>query len=333
MIQQATEWVDNNLKTTAAELELPGFFLFFHFMDVHSRPYKYDFPYLPLQPKAWPLCDFTAAGDQKRFLPIQADDLFGEIRNWDLAAYELPFLNCSYNACISAWDDFQLRELLVRLQQGGHLTDTLVIITSDHGEEFGEHGGYYHDSPYGEVREVPLLLLWPGRLPAGQVVTARVCLGDLAPTILELAQLPPLPACQGRSLVPLLTDPEAPVPRRDFLIDGKRRGWGQYRAALVAPARDRWWSLIVQTDTTSTTGSYLPERIAVVHGLHDLTADPRERIDVQATYPDLVRELSERLERRLAEEAALARELGSGRPETEVELSDEAARQLRSLGY
>ncbi|MFH1844003.1 MAG: sulfatase-like hydrolase/transferase [bacterium] len=333
VVQQATAWVDSNLGQGGVDADPPAFFLFFHFMDVHSRPYKYDFPYLPLQPEAWSLCDFASVATGKQFLPVQKDDLFGEIRNWNLAAYASPFLNCSYNACISAWDNFQLRELLASLQQSGHLTDTLVIITSDHGEEFGEHGGYYHDSPYGEVREVPLLLLWPGRLPAGQVVEARVSLCDLAPTILELAQLPTLSPCQGRSLVPLLTDPAASFPQRDFLIDGNRRGWGLYRAALVAPARDRWWSLIVQTDTTGTTGTYLPERIDYVQALHDLTADPFERLDIQAKYPDLVAELSERLERRLAEDAALARELGSGRPETEVEISDEAARQLRSLGY
>ena len=74
-------------------------------------------------------------------------------------------------------------------------------------------------------------MIWPGRLPEGTVVTSRVCLADLAPTLLELAEMPPLTHCQGRALTPLLGDPQAPFPDRDFLIDGNWRGWGHFRSA------------------------------------------------------------------------------------------------------
>ena len=269
----------------------------------------------------------------KHFLPIKKDDLFGDIQNWDLAAYDPAFLRCTYDACISAWDDFQLRTLLESLQESGHLRDTLIVITSDHGEQLGEHGGFFHDAPYGEVREVPLLMIWPGRLPAGTVVDAWVGLADLAPTVLDLAGLPPLLNSQGLSLAPLLADPQAPFPERDFLIDGNWRGWGHFRSALVARARDAWWSLVVQTDTTGTVGTYEPERVATVHGLFNITADPYERDDLRAAMPDLVAELTGRLEHQLAANATLAEKLGTETAGETAEISDEIARKLRSLGY
>src|SRR4030095_5313583 len=81
----------------------------------------------------------------------------------------------------------------------------LVPFTSDHGEEFLEHGAMFHgQSVYGELTRVPLVLWGPGRVPAGAVVEETVESVDIMPTLLELAGLAPPPGVQGRSLVPLL---------------------------------------------------------------------------------------------------------------------------------
>jgi hypothetical protein len=78
--------------------------------------------------------------------------------------------------------------MLARLDALGLRDDTIVVLTADHGEEFGEHGGIGHGrSLYGEVVRVPLLLRWPGHLEAGRVVTHLSQHLDLAPTILDLA--------------------------------------------------------------------------------------------------------------------------------------------------
>lgn len=332
-LEISQRWVEGRTRRVdKGDGKLP-FFLFYHYMDVHSRPHTYPSPYWPLQKPALTLCELDRRQLPKQFLPVEVDDLFGDIENWDLSGYDVDYLRCSYDACITAWDNFQLRILLEGLSASGHLNDTLVIITADHGEELGEHGGYYHDSPYGEVREVPLLMIWPGRLPAGAVVDRRVSLVDLAPTILDLAGLQPLPVCQGRSLRPLLENLRADWPVRDFLVDGNCRGWRLLESALVAYRDGHWWSLVARTDTTGTIGTFAPARVDSVIGLFNLTSDPQEQVDLQQRYPELVRGLGRDLERQLAAEAELARELDAGSQVDELEISEEEARKLKALGY
>ncbi|HXJ37536.1 MAG TPA: sulfatase [Candidatus Eisenbacteria bacterium] len=83
--------------------------------------------------------------------------------------------------------------------------DTLVVLTSDHGEEFLEHGQRFHGYQlYDETLRVPLVLRWPGHVPAGRRVATPVSLVDLAPTILHLAGAPAVPGVDGTSLAPLL---------------------------------------------------------------------------------------------------------------------------------
>ena len=91
------------------------------------------------------------------------------------------------------------------MEKEGKLTNTLVVLTADHGEGLGEHGEKTHGMfAYESTLHVPLVLHWQGVLPAGRRVPTRVRLIDLAPTILELAGLPPLESHQGESLVSLI---------------------------------------------------------------------------------------------------------------------------------
>jgi arylsulfatase A-like enzyme len=84
-----------------------------------------------------------------------------------------------------------------------------VLFTSDHGEEFHEHGGIVHgQSLYEELVRVPLIVLAPA-IDGGRVVRQPVSLLDLAPTLLELLGLTPEPRFEGRSLAPLLQGREA----------------------------------------------------------------------------------------------------------------------------
>jgi arylsulfatase A-like enzyme len=84
--------------------------------------------------------------------------------------------------------DVQVDSVLQALAARGLLDNTLVIVTSDHGELFGEHGVIQHgNSMYLPVLHVPLLLRWPGRVPAGARVGAPISLRHLARTIVEAA--------------------------------------------------------------------------------------------------------------------------------------------------
>src|SRR5262249_21087152 len=104
-----------------------------------------------------------------------------------------------YDSCIAFLDE-QLGRLLHELRGQGLLENTVVIITSDHGEGFGDHGRYGHlYSLYLEVTGVPLVILSPGA-PAGAVVDSPVSLRDLPETVVELAGLTAGSPFPGRSL-------------------------------------------------------------------------------------------------------------------------------------
>lgn len=349
-VAEVAAWCDGRLGPVAGRAGgLKPFFLFVHFMDAHSRSTKEPFPYWPVpmthqfalqrSRRPWPPPRFlpeappgTAGGGVGALGDLgDLGDLGEEVRQWDLAGYDPALLRHAYDACVTAWDDDRLRRLLRRLERAGHLRETLLIVTADHGEEFGEHGGFLHRQPYAEVREVPLLLIWPGRLPRGAAVEAPVGLVDLAPTILDLAGLPPLPRTQGMSLRPLLEDPGARLPARDFLIDGHFRGYRRELSALVGEAEGRLWSLVAEIDTTGCAGTFQPERVGAVRGLYDLAADPGERRDLAAAHPAVAADLAARMQQQYAAGARLAQAVaGAAGP---AALTAEQKRQLRALGY
>ncbi len=106
----------------------------------------------------------------------------------------------AYEGCIAFLDD-QLRDLFQELGQAGFLTNTVVIVTSDHGELFGEHGVSRHgNSLYRQVLEVPLVIALPGTVPAGKRVRNVVSLRDVAATILDLTGIESSEPIPGHSL-------------------------------------------------------------------------------------------------------------------------------------
>jgi arylsulfatase A-like enzyme len=101
--------------------------------------------------------------------------------------------------------DDQIRAFLEGLDAIGRAGRTLVVITADHGEQFGEHGGQEHTyDVHDEVAHVPLIMRLPGAIPAGRQVAEPVSLADIAPTIVDLLGLPPIPGVDGTSLLPLI---------------------------------------------------------------------------------------------------------------------------------
>jgi arylsulfatase A-like enzyme len=108
----------------------------------------------------------------------------------------------SYDGSI-AYLDHELGRLFDELQRRGVLDNTIVIVTADHGEQFGEHGKFEHgNSLYRQLVEVPLVIRFPKRIPAGTTVPTPVSLRDLAATVLDLAGLQPA-GIGGGSLAPL----------------------------------------------------------------------------------------------------------------------------------
>jgi arylsulfatase A-like enzyme len=113
----------------------------------------------------------------------------------------------AYDGAIAYVDD-QLMTLVAELDRRGLSQNTIVIVTSDHGESLGEHGLYGHQSSlYHEQIEVPLIIRWLGKTPAGARVSVPVSLAELPATVMELIGEPQQTLFPGRSLVRAWADP------------------------------------------------------------------------------------------------------------------------------
>jgi arylsulfatase len=240
----------------------------------------------------------------------------------------------TYVAAEKAWYDASIRamdveifRLVERLQELGLAESTLIAFDSDHGEEFLEHGRPFHGfSTYGEMLNVPLVLWWPGVIPAGVTVERTVENIDLMPTLLELSRLPAPERAQGQSLLPLLAD-----------ADPASLGWTDrpaFAERALAPVAfepdereteswaivDDGWKLIkngVRPDGH-------PE-----FELYDHREDPLNLDNVADEHPEVVERLAAKIES-WQEEATAARVEPDG--ET-AEVSEEELEKLRALGY
>jgi arylsulfatase A-like enzyme len=105
---------------------------------------------------------------------------------WDMPAPELAAEVAAYEESI-AYMDAQLDVLIDSLDAHGELDNTLIIVTSDHGEEFGEHGDFEHGTNlYMEQLHVPLVVSMPGEVPAGVRVTEPVSIAAIPATVMQL---------------------------------------------------------------------------------------------------------------------------------------------------
>ncbi len=173
------------------------YFAFLNYFDAHE-------PYLP--PKS-----FAEQFGPKR-VNLNFDYLGAEVVRADkheMSPAEIEAEIAAYDGAIAYLDD-QLASLFDTLNARGDLNDTLVIVVSDHGEQFGEHGLFDHgNSLYWPVLHVPLLILFPGRVPAGTTIHDTVSLVDLPATILDLAGLENTSLLPGQSLASHWRDPDS----------------------------------------------------------------------------------------------------------------------------
>ncbi|MBI1295778.1 sulfatase-like hydrolase/transferase [bacterium] len=185
------------------------------------------------------------------------------------AAAEIQEIIAAYYAMMSLIDD-EVARILARLQALGLDENTLVIFTSDHGEMLGDHQLLLKGPMlYEAAVRVPLILRWPGHLPAGERRDDLVQWIDLNPTMLDAAGVDPLPGNQAQSLLPLARGDE----------DASSRGWA------LCEYRDSGHPYQPPVHTTMLrTGQY---KLIVNHGapatarpregeLYDLAADPNE---------------------------------------------------------
>jgi arylsulfatase A-like enzyme len=176
--KRATEVNEDFLSWLSHNTSRP-FFVFLNYMDAHA-------PYISPKP-------FDTLFGPKRTRPDKSVR-----RTWSPQQIQMEL--DAYDGCI-AYLDHQLSLLFHELQKRGVLKNTLVIITSDHGEQFGEHSLFDHgNSLYRVSLQVPLLISFPGRVPAGKRIQEAVTLRDIPATILDLVKLEVEPRLPGNSL-------------------------------------------------------------------------------------------------------------------------------------
>lgn len=288
--QAAFAWLDRHL----SERPETPFFLYLHATDPHA-PYTPREPFRErfaraVEPEAGSLERVGALSSGAEPEPGERDDLMrlydGEI----------------------AFNDHHFGALLSRLKRLGLYREAMVVLVSDHGEEFYDHDGWQHGGTlFQEQLGVPLIVKLPGNRAAGKVVTSLAEQVDLVPTILDLLGEPVTPGLDGTSLLPAIAGSSGDGgPAFAHLdLDG-------HRLEAVVESRTK----LIRPLAAGPGGTQL----------YDLVDDPDEQLDLSLRRPVITGFLESLLASMTEPEDALD-------TEPAAKLSPEMIRQLRALGY
>jgi len=291
------------------------FFVFINYMEAHR-------PYIPPREHR-----------ERLMSPEDVEKSYRVDRSWvpmweytfglrDYAEEELRLTRATYDATLSELDDY-LESLLGNLENGGYLDDTVVILTSDHGEHLGEQHMLDHQySIFQPLLNVPLIVHYPARFAPGR--EARPVMNyDIFPTLLELAGVEPPPDVESKAVSLLEPQDErvrfAEEPSSSELgvrmikerhPDFDAEPWLRQQRALVQGQRKLIWA---------SDGS---------RKMFDLAADPLESRDLAAEEPEAAETLYADLDRFYSS-------LDHCVPEepAPLELTPEQYQMLKGLGY
>jgi arylsulfatase A-like enzyme len=273
----APEVTDKALAYLKRQGDAP-FFLFAHYWDPHQPYNKAPDEHL----RAFPAEQYTGIASALRILnanPVMRDFYREYHRRGegkpDLTAAEVI---ARYDSQIH-FVDFEVGRLLAWLEDERLADETAVVLTSDHGEAFGEYGSFDHFTCYENIAHVPLIMRAPGKFPEGKRVPGLVCGTDIYATVLELADAGIPEAVDSRSLAPCIAR-GAPTPHEHVVVDCN---------ALCAQrmiVRNNWG--LVHTINRGPFDHIKPWELFVLDG------DPEA--DVSAEHPEVVEELRARME-------------------------------------
>ncbi len=300
--QKIHEWLASRQYRDAEGNRIP-LFLFVHYYDVHS-----DFGRLPYETKTE--FDFrfveNYAGEFEDCRGDECGSKFLAKKDISLLSEEqIELIRALYDGGVAYTDD-RIGDFLDQLRAFGLFDSSWIVVTSDHGEEFGEHGRMLHSQPYKETARVPLIVKPPGP-GTGRSIAQAVGLVDVMPTLLELAGLEGGPPLQGRSFLPLL-EGKPQEDRPVFFHEYARPGNVTVRLGdLTLVARKQFSKL----------------------ELYDTGKDRAEKKNVAARRKKAARHLTG-----LARDFHLAQLEHRQAIETEPqEISEEELERLRNLGY
>jgi len=284
------------------------FLLWLHYMDMH-------YPYAPPEDLLRQLRPRGIGKRQRADLLVRSIESPGTLNEDDV-----QMLQDLYDAGLLHVDQ-QIGRLLDALATRGGSQDTIVILTSDHGEEFLEHGAFGHAAMvhvpdekrtrirlYDELLHVPLII-WEPRTLGPHTVTDLVSLVDIPPTLVDLVGLPAPDVWQGQSLTPLLAGKRVPLHDGVFAEYTVRNEGIGY--PVVAYRTNRW--------------KYIYDGFSADHELYDLEQDPVEQVNLYRPDHPAVADLQEAVWQHL--------QAAKGVSFPEAIMDPEVVERLIGLGY
>lgn len=264
------------------------FFAWLHYMDVHY----------PFQPPSDAMAELSGPSLSNRRI-VNLNGKMHE-RPGEMTDEDIKDLIALYDAEIR-YTDHQIGRVLDTLEEHGRLDNTIVVITADHGEAFGEHGRFgHHPYPYEELVRVPLIIAGPGI--DSTTVDQQVSLVDLAPTILDLLDVTVPDAMEGRSFAPVLRG-NSIDDRTAMTISDKGTMYG---------CRTEEWKYITRIDEEE-------------KHLFNLEDNPSETDEIHADHPDV----TDRFESIIS----AYRERIDANEKADVDYDPEVEQRLADLGY
>lgn len=301
---EAIEWLKKQ------DREKP-FFVYFQYSDVHGTYYARDDFVRPLmkEVEAMPAKRKLTSAEKSRMGYIGKGAAAKIAEQYKHLSDYREFWAALYDAGVREMD-YHIATLIEKLKEMDLWDDTYVIITADHGEKLCERGLWSHgETLFHTELFVPLILRWPGVLPAGRRVGGTVRLIDVMPTLIEHLNLPKVEGLQGRSLANDIIGqpPSEPVLALSEGVKSRINQWAAYYGD---------WKVMMDGQS---------KRVA----LFNIAKDPQEKEDLSAKNPKKLKMLVVML----LEQVSINEKLGAQTRVKEVPMTPEQYERLKSLGY
>lgn len=256
------------------------FFLMLRHMDPHS-------PYLPPEPYDRMFYHGNECDPKNKSMePVKDFKPF-----WDYFASWMPagisdkdYIIAQYDGAI-AYMDACIQRIFEAVESLGILDETIIVITSDHGETLYDHECWFdHHGLYDCTLKVPMIIRYPKKVEAGKRVRGYNGLKDLVPTLMELTGIKPGIKFDGRSLMQLASGKAPSFESGQYITECtwmRKHGW-----------RTPQWKLIVALEPDF---HFKPEV-----ELYDLIADPDENLNLAKKRPEVVEHLRAEMEAHIA---------------------------------
>ena len=310
--EQYTDFAINWIK----KIKGNKFFLCYHIEDLHW-PYDIPQPFEHMfDPNYKGSHDFNTLKHGKF---SRGELIFGHVK---LPEEELQHAIAHYDGGIK-YIDAQIGRLVDCLNEERIYEDTLIIITSDHGENFGEHNFYFQhgSSLYEPSLKTPLIFRYPKSIPKGKIISQRVQNIDIMPTVLEMLGIPILDKIDGVSLLPLIKEKTKKSMSFIFAESIEEHFKGNER--VFFPGIRGKWRAMIEGDWKII---YIPHPKNDIFELYNLKDDPEEKNNLIGKE----KEIASHMKNKILEFLKLQDNEGDANT---PDLAEKSKKLLRKLGY